>query len=48
MDRKVQMVTFVGKEQGYPCSGTQGIVVSKFCKWKQGVPVILLIFAKYP
>ena len=42
------MVTFVGKEWGDPCSGTRGIVVSKFCKWEQGIPVILLIIAKYP
>ena len=42
------MVTFVGKERGDPCSGTRGIVVSKFRKREQGVPVILLIIAKYP
>ena len=42
------MVTFVGKERGDPCSGTRGIVVSKFRKQEQGVPVILLIIAKYP
>ena len=48
MDCKVQMVTFVGKEWGDPCSGTWGIVVSKLRKREQGVPVILLIIAKYP
>ena len=42
------MVTFVGKEWGDPCRGTRGIVVSKFGKWEQGIPVILLIIAKYP
>ena len=42
------MVTFVGKERGYPCSGNRGIVVSKFRKREQGVPVVLLIIAKYP
>ena len=48
VDREVWMVTFVGKEWGDPCSGTQGIVVSKFRKWEQGIPVILLIIANYP
>ena len=48
VDYKVRMVTFVGKERGDPCSGTRGIVVSRFRKWEQGVPVILLIIAKYP
>ena len=48
MDRKVRMVTFVGKEWGDPCSGTRGIVVSKFRKREQDIPVILLIIAKYP
>ena len=42
------MVTFVDKEWGDSCSGTQGMVVSKFHKQEQGVPVILLIIAKYP
>ena len=41
------MITLVGKEWGDPCSGTQGIVISKFYKQEQGVSVVLLIIAKY-
>ena len=48
VDGKVQMITLISEEQRDACSSTQSIVVCKFRKRKQGVPVILLIIAEYP
>ena len=41
------MITFIGKERGDTGSGTRSIIVSEFGKRKQGMPVVLLVIAKY-
>ena len=45
---KFQMITFVSKEQRYSSGSTQSVIVGKFHKWKQGIPIILLIVAENP
>ena len=48
MDGKVWMITFVIKEQRYSGSSTWSVVVGEFHKWKQGIPIVLLIVAENP
>ena len=48
VDGKVQMITFISEEQRDSSSCAQSIVVSEFSKWKQSIPVVLLIIAEYP
>ena len=46
VDGKVWMITLISEERRDSRSSTQSIVVCKFRKWKQGVPVILLIISE--
>ena len=46
MNGEVGIIAFIGKEQGNSCSSTWSVVVSKFCKWKEHIPVVLLVVAE--
>ena len=46
MDGDVRVVSFVGKEWGDISSSTRGIVVGKFSKGKECVPIVLLVVAE--
>ena len=46
MDGKVQMITFVSEE--YSGSSTQSVVIGKFHKQEQCIPIVLLIVAENP
>ena len=45
MDVECWVVSLVGEEGGNTSRSIRGIVVSKFCKWKQISPVVLLVQA---
>ena len=44
---EVQMVSFVREERRDTSGSTQGIIISRFHKWKKLQPIILLIVAVY-
>ena len=48
MDSNVQVIAFLSKEQRDPGGSTQSIIVSKFRKQQQHIPIVLLVIAKYP
>ena len=41
------MITLIGKEWRNTSSSTQSIVVDKFSKQKERVPIVLLVVAEY-
>jgi len=43
--RDVWIITFVSKERGNTSSGTQSIIVSKFCQREEFGPIVLLTIA---
>ena len=45
MNGEVRMITLVGKEGCYSGSSTGRIVVGELSKWKEFIPVVLLIIA---
>ena len=47
MDGKIWMIALIGKEQRDSRSRTWSIIICEFCKWKERVPIVLLVVAKY-
>ena len=43
----VWVITLIGKEWKNTSSSTQSIVVGKFHKWKECIPIVLLVVAEY-
>src|SRR5437016_905250 len=48
MDGEVRMISFISEERGNSRGSTGSVIVSKFSKWEQSIPIILLIITKYP
>ena len=48
VDGNVWMIAFISEEWGNPSGGTWSIIVSKFRKQQQRIPIVLLVIAKYP
>ena len=47
MNGEIWVITLIGKEWRNTSSSTQSIVVSKFCKQKECIPIVLLVVAEY-
>ena len=47
MDGEIGMIALIGKEWRDSCNRTWSIIIGEFHKWKEHVPIVLLVVAEY-